>query len=118
MSMDVDPEKEKEIIEKIARYVVDKDMETQAIFVLESHKPLSFIMGQMGLFYLSPFLNIMPPELSYTSNQYLYLFQKRETFEKIILRIEELSNEKARTKKQVGRESKGILKKVKDFFLS
>ena len=93
-SYDMSPEREKELIDKLARFVIDRHMETPAVLFLESYKPLSFIAGQFGMAYLSPLMPLFGP----WSKEGLALLQKRENVEKVIKRIEELSEE--RTKKK------------------
>jgi len=81
------PEREKELIDQIAKRVVDHHMETPAILFLESFKPLSFVAGQFGRVYLGP----LTPLLGSWSEEGLALLQKKENVDRLLRRIEELS---------------------------
>ncbi len=83
----ISPEREKELIDKIARFITDRHMQTPAILFLESFKPLSFVVGQFGMAYLGPFI----PFFGRWGNEGLTLLQKRENVEQLLQRIEELS---------------------------
>ena len=83
----ISPEREKELIDKMARFITDRHMQTPAIIFLESLKPLSFVIGQFGMAYLSPFT----PFFGRWGNEGLILIQKRENVERLLQRIEELS---------------------------
>jgi hypothetical protein len=88
------PEREKELIDKLATFVIDRHMETPAILFLESYKPLSFVAGQFGMFYLAPLMPLFGP----WSKEGIALLQKRENVERLIQRIEELSEERRKKK--------------------
>jgi len=83
------PERETELIEKIAKRVVNHRMETPAILFLETFRPLSFVASQFGTVYLGP----LTPLLGSWSEEGLALLQKRENIERLIRKIEELSQE-------------------------
>ena len=86
------PERETELIEKIAKRVVDHHMETPTILFLETFKPLSFVASQFGTVYLGP----LTPLLGAWSEEGLALLQKKENVERLLQKIEELSLEKSR----------------------
>jgi hypothetical protein len=48
---ELSPERRDELIEKIARAVVERNLTAPAIFFLESTKPLSFIGSQVMVFF-------------------------------------------------------------------
>ncbi|RJS88792.1 hypothetical protein CW700_06710 [Candidatus Bathyarchaeota archaeon] len=89
-------EKELELIEKIARWIVDKDLEGPAVMILQTIKPLSNIGGDLGLFYLAPFL----PFLEDKGYRFLETFGKMENIERLIRRIEWLNKEKYKEKRE------------------
>jgi len=81
-----------ELIEAVARKVVQRRLEVPAVFFLEMNKPLSFIMGQsllVAMPFLAPILGIQRVE------QLSQLLQDRENVDRLIERIEELSQERA-----------------------
>ena len=84
------PEREAQLIDKIAGSIVDRHMEAPAILFLESIKPLSFVAGQLGVVYLGQLTSFLGP----WSQEGLALFQKRENVERLLQRIEELSRER------------------------
>jgi len=84
-------EKYDDLIEKIAKRILDLKLEIPAILLLESIKPVSFITSQFFVF-LEPFITSI---FSFKNYQRFYkMLEDRENIEKI---IEEL--EKGRGKK-------------------
>lgn len=87
MFTSLDPEREEELIEKISRFVVENKVEAPVIFILESIKPLSIMGSQLARFYLAPYL----PFIGEIGEEAIALFQSRESLERLLQRIEELS---------------------------
>lgn len=87
------PEREKEIIEKLARRIVDSGLGTMAVMTLQSIAPLSFAGTQVGLVVGSPMLMALDL-LGVKVYEYAGLFaestRSRENVERLIHRIEEL----------------------------
>ena len=81
-------DREDELIDRIAKYIVKLGFETPATLYLTISIPLAYIQGQIGLFFLSPFLKNLAPSIGVDSDEFMLLFQKRENYEKIIDRIE------------------------------
>jgi len=86
------PEEERDaLVERIARAVVRRRMETPAILFLEMHRPVSFIAGQ-SLVVLSPFVG---PFVGIENVQIISrLLESRDNIDCLIRRIEELSVER------------------------
>ena len=83
------------IIDKVAKSVVARKMETPAILFLEMHKPLSFIASQ-GLVVASPFL---APIVGLDNVQLtVKILEDRENLERLMRRIEELAMERGARK--------------------
>jgi hypothetical protein len=82
-------EDKNKLIEKIAKKIVEKRLEVPAIFFLESIKPVAFVGTQISYIVFAPFLYLLGPE----SFNYLSIFEKREDIEKLLSKIEELSEE-------------------------
>ncbi|MEM2094756.1 MAG: hypothetical protein QXI32_05615 [Candidatus Bathyarchaeia archaeon] len=115
------PEREKELIEKIAQWTVKYSMETPTIIFLQSVKPIGRTIGALGVFYGSAFMGLSPG-ISQYGMEAVSLFDNPDNIEKIISRIEELSLEKQRAEEeaQLARgqiQSGGVLKRLKRFFL-
>ena len=100
MTAEVSPERVDKIIDQLAKYVVDRDMETQAILTIEMHKPASFFLGQMGMLYFSPIFGMLPPELAQTGNAMFSVLQSKKNLEKLLVKIETLSEEKKQRRQQ------------------
>jgi len=87
------PEREKEIIEKLARRIVGSGLGTMAVMILQSIGPLSFAGTQVGLVVGSPMLMTLDL-LGVKVYEYAGLFaestRSRENVERLIQRIEEL----------------------------
>jgi len=94
------PERAKQLIEKLATWVVEHGLETPAVLFLESMKPLSFVGSQFFLMYGVPQLGLVLDER--TTSEFGLLFENRENVEALIKRIEELAREadKKREKKK------------------
>jgi len=87
---------ELELIEKVAKKIVDSELEAAAIMILQSIKPLIWIGGELAYFYLAPFL----PLLDTKGYDFLDTFEKRENIERLIKRVERLHKEQAREKEK------------------
>jgi hypothetical protein len=93
------PEEEEEIINKVAKTIHVYGMETAAILMLETVKPLTYIGGQFGRFYLFPFLPAFGDTFYQQSEKIITVFEKRENVEKLIKRLEEIANEDKKNSK-------------------
>lgn len=83
---------EEQLIEQVAQKIHQYGMETPAIFFLESSKPLVWVGGEMGRFFITPFMPILGDNMGVKSEKFLIVFEKRENIEKLIIRLEELVN--------------------------
>jgi len=109
-------EQKKEILEKIARLIVEKEMEAPAIMFLETIKPLSFMGSQLTLFTLAPFLTMLG-EHEEKGYNLIRLFEKEENVEYLLQRIETLSKEKEASKERSApKKESAMTKKIKSFF--
>jgi len=90
-------------------------MDAPAILMLESSKPLVFIGGQMGRFFISPFLPILGDNAGRGGEKFFTVFEKRENVEKLIKMLEDMSSEdseaKRKEKKKKEESEKGIPKR-------
>lgn len=90
-------------VEEIAQRVVREGMGTAVILFLESSKPVSFLAGQAAIVATSLLGGFIEPM---RLERYADLFSDRRFIERLILRIEDLENARAGTRKTDG-ESKG-----------
>jgi len=89
--------KEKELVEKVAKKIVDSELEFPALFVLQTVKPLVTIGGELAYFFLAPFL----PLLEDKGYDFLDTFEKRENIELLIRRVEKLHKERTKEKEKI-----------------
>jgi hypothetical protein len=97
--IEITPELETEYIEKVAQKIHEQEMETAAILLLESSKPLVWVGGEMGRFFITPFVPIISDKWGVTSEKFFRVFEKRENIEKLIQRLEQLAQEDENKKK-------------------
>ena len=102
-------EKEEALIEKVAKKIVDSEWEAPAITLLQLIKPLAGIGGELGYFYLAPFL----PLLDNYGYDFLDTFEKRENLEKLTRRIEKLYKEREAEKKS---QRQSLSSRLRKFF--
>ena len=114
------PEREKELIEKIANWTVKYSMEMPTILFLQSVKPIGRTVGALGVFYGSAFMGITPG-ISQYGQEAVSLFDNPDNVEKIIGRVEELSLEKQKKDKEAraaqGLGSQSLVHKLRRFVL-
>jgi len=87
---DVSPERRKEIIEKVAQEIVERNLTTPAIFFLEMGKPFSFL-GSQAMVFANPFVQVFFPSRTY--RELSVMLEKREYVEILITEIERRNNE-------------------------
>ncbi len=96
--LEITPEDEEMYIRKIAEVIHQYGMEVPAILFLESTKPLAYIGGELGRFFVSPFLPIISEEIGIKGEKFFMIFEKRGNVEKLIQLVEEMSQkEKEKT---------------------
>ena len=88
-------EKERELIENVAQRIVEREMEFFAIFMLETSKPIVWIAGELGHFFLASFL----PLLDDFGYDFIDTFEQRSNVDLLIRRVKQLVKEKGREKK-------------------
>jgi len=92
-------EQKAQLIDVLAQQVVKRGLSAPAILFLELHKPFAFIGSQAGIVF-SPFL---APFFGFDRiDQYTQLLSERENWERLVERIEELTEEQraSRAKEQ------------------
>ncbi len=83
-------ERFEELIDKIAKAIVERRLGTIAIVMLESVKPLTFIGSQLMIF-LDPFVTAFFKPDDY--RLFSEMIEDRKNLEKLIERIEQYENE-------------------------
>lgn len=99
-SVEAEETRRRELVERLARRVVDKRLEGPAVLFLELNKPLAFLIGQAAL-VASPILGTLIPisEL----NESAQLLGSSEAFEALMQRIEELARDRDSERKDEDR---------------
>jgi len=87
-SSEISPERETEIIEKMARTILKWRLEDPAILVLYSFRPMSTFFSQTALISLAPLLEF----IGIKGYEYTAFFSKKENVKRIIDKVEELRN--------------------------
>ncbi len=79
------PERQKELLEKIADQIVKRKMTVPAIMFFESIKPLSFV-GSQALVFLQPIIQAFLNRREY--DEIVLMMEERENVEKLLCEIE------------------------------
>lgn len=101
-------DREREVIERMARRVVSYGLEVPVVLFLELHKPLANILGHCLLFafpFLAPFLGVT------ALSEAGAILSTSDGIEALIKRIEELASEKSLESKSAA--DAGQTKRVK-----
>lgn len=112
--VEITPETENEYIEKVAQKIHEYEMETAAILLLESSKPLVWVGGEMGRFFITPFVPIVSDKWGVTSEKFFLVFEKRENIERLLKRLEELAQQDEDKKRKEKEERKAAEKAKRD----
>ena len=97
--VEVTPEEQEEIIQKIAQTIHKYGMDVAAILMIESVRPLSFIGAQMGRLFLSPVLPAISEDVGISGEKLFQIMEKHENVDKLIQAIEKLTQEEEERKK-------------------
>jgi hypothetical protein len=88
---EITAEDEDQVIEWMAKEFYKYGLEAAAILFLESGKPLAFIGSQIGSVFVMPFLPFFGDTAYTKGDRFFKVFQKHENVERLIKRLEELS---------------------------
>ena len=86
---DLSSEEENRLIENLARAIVRRGLEAPAVMLLETVRPIAFLVSQLGVVALGPLLWFFDLE----GSKYTAVFMKRENVGRIIDRVEALAKE-------------------------
>ena len=87
---DLPPEKEDELIKKIAEYVVEHKLDLIAEMLLETGGPMTSIFASFGLNLFGPYLEF------FGADTYTALLRRRQNTQRLIDAIEKIKDEKER----------------------
>ncbi|UCE17631.1 MAG: hypothetical protein JSV84_12200 [Gemmatimonadota bacterium] len=85
-----------DLLDRLARKIVDRGLSAPAVIFLESTKPLNFV-GCQALNFLEPMVQSVFSIKSY--NEFTQLMENRSNIENLILKIEELEEERTQERK-------------------
>jgi len=91
---DLPSEKEEELINKIAEFVVEHKMDLIAEMLLETGGPITSIFASFGLNLFGPYLEF------FGADTYTALFRRRENIQRLIDEINKINDEKKSKRKQ------------------
>ena len=91
---DLPPEMEDEMVERIARFVVRKNLGLMAQMALESGGSLTTMFATLGMATLGPFLEF------FGADTYTALLRRRENVDRLMRRIDELEEDKRKKEKE------------------
>ncbi|MCD4828570.1 MAG: hypothetical protein K8R90_03960 [Candidatus Cloacimonetes bacterium] len=100
MIVEIDEQKAIERIEKIARFLVERNMAVPAIMGIESVKPLNFL-GSQVLYFVAPFAELIFNASEY--QEFAALIERDEYVELLLKRLEHLDNEMHHEERQRAR---------------
>ncbi len=119
--LELTPEEEEEIIKRVAEKISEYGMNAAAILMLQTFKPMAYIGGQMGRFFISPLLYGLGDKISLGSEKLFMVFENRDNIEKLIRMLEQKAEEE--TMKREGAEKRdmneavgGPLKRLRRLF--
>lgn len=95
MTFELSPEREKELIEKVAKIIVRNELASPTILFLQSFKSLAYLSASFLLMFVEPYLPVYEKE----SRELIIALGKKENIELLTIRIEELEKEKTIKKK-------------------
>ena len=97
-------EETRQIIEKIAKTIVDREMDIPATMFIGTYRPVSYMGGQMLRFFIAAFTPLFG-DLPY---EYISVLEKSDNLKKLMKRIEELSEQRDLEKKKLKEEKKRL----------
>ena len=93
---DVEPEEEEMLIQKAADLIERHKMETFALIVLNTIKPLVYVGGEFGRFFIAPLL----PFLNHKADAFIYTFEQRKNIDELVSMIENRLKEEDERKRE------------------
>ncbi len=109
------PDEANLMIEKVARFIVEKQMGSAGILLLESLHPLHGIASQ-AMYFTLPFAEMVFDSQKY--QQFALMIQDEGHFKRLIKRIDELDEELNRERREEARLSRQRRKNKRKAFLN
>lgn len=120
-TLELTPEEEEEIIRRVAEKITEYGMSAAAVLLLQTFKPMAFLGGQTGRFFIGPLLYGLGDKISLGAEKLFMVFEKRDNIEKLIRMLEQRAEEETRKREEAERrETKGAaggpLKRLRSLF--
>jgi hypothetical protein len=90
------PEKELDMINKTAQWIVDSELEAPSLTLLQLLRPITRIGGDLAYFYLGAFI----PLLDNYGYDFLDTFEKKENVELLMEKVDRLSRKRDKEKRE------------------
>jgi hypothetical protein len=124
---DIPPEAIDAAIDQVANFIVEKyEFQDLALLLLETNykvmNPLYRIYGELALYNITPFqpfLGVLGGDaLELSVLRYINIFKDKQNVERLIHRIQEMANQKAKEKPKETKKSlfNGLTSRLKRFF--
>jgi hypothetical protein len=119
--LEVTPEEEEEIIRRVADKINEYGMNAAAVLMLQTFKPMAYIGGQMGRFFLCPLLYGLGDKISIGAERLFAVLENRDNLEKLIRMLEQRAEEgeakrrEEEEKRGEGREAEGFKGRFRRF---
>jgi hypothetical protein len=91
--LDLSPEREEEIINKVANFISKYDLEDAALLLGGGFVPVSSIIAQTTLLPIAPLLELM----GLKGYEYTGFLSKKENFQRLLDKIQDLEKKKKRS---------------------
>ena len=95
---DLPDKKEKEMLESMANFIINKDLQLLAQILFESGEPLTRVFSTLGLGLFGPYLEF------FKADEYMAFFRKEGNMRDLINRIDELDEVKRKKRKKINKE--------------
>jgi len=100
LQVTLDEQEARETIDRVARFIVERDMASAGILMVESLRPLHGI-GSQFMYLVLPFAEILFDSRKY--QQFALMLEKEEYVKALIDRMDELDEEMHREKREKAR---------------
>jgi len=98
--IEITPEDEEEMIEKLATEIHKRDLDIVAILALEIMKPLSYVGAQLSRAFISPFLPAFGDDIGIGGEKAMQFFENKENVENLLTALEKMTEETKEKEKE------------------
>lgn len=95
-SEELTQERASELVEKVAKWVVDRELEAPFIVLLGTFGPFSSVVAPLFMVFVEPFLAFLDPR---ATSEFRRFIQEPRNVEALLSRVEGLASERKKMKK-------------------